>query len=77
MASFEIAQNAPEGADLTGYDRRHFLTYARLIDAEREQMDWRAAASVILLCDTNRDPEGAWLCWQSHLARAHWVLGDR
>jgi hypothetical protein len=69
-----ILAQAPDASRLTDYDLSHCLTYARLIDAERVGTDWRKAASQILLCDVERDPEGTKLCWESHLARAHWVV---
>lgn len=69
-----ILAQAPDTATLTDYDLSHFLTYARLIDAERARVDWRKAASEILLCDVEQDPDGTLRCWQSHLARAHWVV---
>lgn len=66
----------PAEADITGYDREHFLTYARLIDAERAGQDWKVAASEILLCDVEADPEKTQHCWRSHLERAHWILSS-
>lgn len=74
-ATLAIRVRAPETAGLTDYDVSHFLTYARLIDAERAGTDWREAASTILLCDVEGHPEATRQCWQTHLARAHWVVG--
>ena len=70
----EVLALAPNESGLTIYDESHFLTYARLIDAERAGVRWREAASEILLCDVEGDPAGSRRCWETHLARAHWVV---
>ena len=59
---------------ITLYDEQHFLTYARLLDADREDADWRDVARIILLLDPEKNPEGARQCWQTHLERAKWVV---
>lgn len=69
-----VCDLAPDVDQITIYDQCHFLTYARLIDAECAGTEWRSAASEILLCAVERDPEGSRRCWESHLARAHWVV---
>lgn len=71
----EVRRLAPNSSFPTRYDQQHFLTYARLLNAERAGVDWRLAAASILLCDGERDPDGSRQCWESHLARAHWVVG--
>lgn len=73
-AVITILAEAPNATALTEYDLSHFLTYARLIDAERGGTHWCEAARDILLCAVERDPEGSLRCWESHLARAHWVV---
>lgn len=69
-----VFDEAPEDPVITLYDERHFLTYARLLDAETDGSDWREAAQAILHCDVNADAERALRCWETHLARAHWVI---
>lgn len=69
-----ILAEPPKEAEVTDYDREHFLTYARLIDAERAGLCWKAAASTILLCDVEADPDNTHRCWEAHLARARWVV---
>lgn len=59
---------------ITPYDEQHFLTYARLLDADREGADWRDVARIILLLDPEKNPERARQCWQTHLERAKWVV---
>ena len=61
---------------ITRYDQEHFITYARILDAERAEADWREAVKIILLRDPEADPEQAWLCWETHLARAKWIATE-
>lgn len=58
---------------ITAYDQQHFVTYARLLDAEDADADWREAARIILRLDPEQDPEHARQCWQRHLERAQWI----
>jgi hypothetical protein len=58
---------------VTPYDERHFLTYARLLDADAADASWREVARVVLLLDPDNAPEHAHRCWESHLARAKWI----
>jgi hypothetical protein len=69
-----IQQEAPSGDEATLYDLRMLGSYAALLDAERMGIDWREAASIELGLDPNA--EGAHACWASHLARAHWSVGE-
>jgi len=69
-----VAVCAPDGEALTVYDAAHMLTYARLIDAERDDIPWQAAAKYILLLDIAGDPAAAERCWRSHLDRALWTI---
>ena len=77
MAEIEprIKAEAPSDDALTYYDRQHFVTYARLLDADKEGADWQSSAAKILQREVNNDPEAAELCYRSHLARARWVVG--
>lgn len=69
-----VAPRAPVDNVLTDYDRSQILTYARLLDAERDGFDWIETAAEILLLDVASDPAAAKCCWQSHLDRAHWFV---
>jgi hypothetical protein len=68
-----IAEKAEWSEVITLYDRQHFLTYARLLSAERDELDWRDGVREILLQDPNKDPRQARVCWESHLERARWI----
>src|SRR3546814_6377032 len=65
-----IAERAPDGPAMTGYDRVHTLTYARLLDAERDGHDWTDVAAEMLDLDVAADRAGAKASWQSHLDRS-------
>jgi len=41
----------PDENRITDYDRRHFITYLRLLDAETDGADWREVASIVLHLD--------------------------
>jgi hypothetical protein len=62
--------------EISDYDRLHLMTYAELLDAERDGVAWEQGASAILGVDPVADPEGARLCWDSHLQRARWIVGE-
>ena len=68
-----IAERAEWSEVITLYDRQHFLTYARLLDAERDKVDWRDGVREILLRDPDKNPRQARICWESHLERAKWI----
>ena len=72
-AAFIVAEVAECSDGITLYDQQHFLTYARLIDAELDGADWREMARHILLLDPDKEPERARRCAESHLRRAKWV----
>lgn len=67
---------APTGALVVEYDRRNLLTYAELLDAADAGVDWRGGSLDILGIDPIADADRAQCCWDSHLARARWIIGD-
>lgn len=73
MRDFE--RIAPSG-DATSYDRSHLMLYAELLDADSCGITWREGASDMLGIDPVMEPETARLCWESHLARARWLIGE-
>jgi Uncharacterized conserved protein (DUF2285) len=68
-----VADVAPEANGLTDYDRQHFATYLRLLDAESEGADWTEVARIVLGIDPKAEPARARRAWESHLARAKWM----
>lgn len=64
---------APSADELTDYDRAHFRTYLRLLDAEADKASWQEAVSVILGFHPAEDEERARRAYDTHLARAHWM----
>ena len=66
---------APTG-EVSGYDRQNLLTYAELLDAEASGLDWETGAVAILGFVAPFDHEVARRCWDTHLERARWIVGD-
>jgi len=67
---------APTGDTVLDYDRRNLLTYAELLDAADAGVDWHDGSLEILGIDPIADADRARSCWDSHLARARWIIGD-
>lgn len=65
----------------TDYDMTNMLAYARIldVDAGRSTLDgkgWREGVRIILGRDPDVDEASAKRCWDAHLARARWIVGD-
>ena len=75
MAAVRLEREAPDG-DVVLYDRQHLLIYAELVDADDAGVGWRDGALGILGIDPVEDPDLAHCAWDSHLARARWIIGD-
>jgi hypothetical protein len=64
---------APSAVTITDYDRRHLLTYARLLDEAQSGVGWHRTATASLMAS------GDWpktrRCYLTHLARAQWIYG--
>ena len=69
-----VADTAPTDATLTGYDQQHLVTYLRLLDAEADGAGWEEVAQRVLHIEPRREPERARRAWETHLARAHWLV---
>ena len=65
-----VADEAPQEDELTDYDRKHFTTYLRLLDADAEGADWAEVARMVLQLNPVQQPERAQRAWEGHLARA-------
>jgi hypothetical protein len=61
---------------ITDYDRAHFLTYARILDAVSRDQAWQEAASEILELNVAADEPDACRVWSAHVDRAEWIVGD-
>ena len=68
-----VADQAPNSAVLTTYDKKHLPVYIRLLDAEVDGADWMEAALTVLRIDPIREPKRAHSAWESHLSRAKWM----
>jgi hypothetical protein len=71
-----VLRNVAPSGQVTGYDRQNLPVYAGLLDAEAAGIDWAEGARLILGLDVAVDGETARNCWESHLARAHWIVGE-
>lgn len=69
-----VEKRAPDGEMAVDYDRRHLALYAALLDAADAGQDWREAAVGLMGIDA--DGPDAMACWQSHLDRARWIVGE-
>ena len=69
-----LADEAPGADMLTAYDEEHLITYRGLLDAELEGAEWDEAALLVLSIDPIREPDRARRVWESHLARAKWLV---
>ncbi len=73
MGAASFQPTAPDGPDITDYDRAHAGAYLRLLDAEAASAPWQAMAAQVLEQDIGGDPAGAQDMLDSHLRRAHWL----
>lgn len=69
----EVDDEAPSASGLTGYDEARLVTYMRLLDAEAAGADWAEVACIVLHRDPTVDEARTRRCWETHLARAHWM----
>jgi len=70
----DVDDEAPTGFDLiTPYDEAHYVTYLQLLDAEKDGADWTEVARIVLRRDPVADETRTRRCWESQLARAHWM----
>jgi hypothetical protein len=67
----DVADLAPTSSVLTGYDEEPLLTYIRLLDARGRGL--ARGRQDVLHIDPEKEPEGAFRAWETHLARARWM----
>lgn len=69
-----IERLAPTCEAVVEYDRCHLALYAALLEAADAGSDWKEAAVALMRIEvTDSDAES---CWQSHLDRARWIVGN-
>lgn len=68
-----ILDRPPDSTTVTAYDRDHLATYARLLDAAREDAPWREVAEVVLGVAPLTDTDTANARYLAHLERARWL----
>ena len=68
-----IAIDVPWAETLTDYDRAHFITYLRILDALADNASSDEIARIVLELDPERDPETARKAVDSHARRARWL----
>ncbi|MGV0821032.1 DNA -binding domain-containing protein [Martelella sp. AMO21009] len=73
MANPDYLDEPPVDDRITDYDRTHFKTYLRLLDADAEGADWKEAVEIIFGIDPMQEPDRALHIHTSHLARARWM----
>lgn len=73
MAKADFLDEPPKSERLTDYDRAHFVTYLRLLDAEADAAHWREVVRVVFGLDPDKQPERAMRVHDTHLARARWM----
>jgi len=65
-ASSRDCESSPDDLTAEPYDQEHAVTYARLLDAEKDNADWREVARIILHIIPTRI-FSRHRCYESHL----------
>lgn len=73
LSSAPLIPVPPNSDTLTPYDRAHFVTYLRLLDADAMAADWKQTARSVLSLDPDTDVDAAQRVYDAHLARARWM----
>ena len=73
MNNTMFADQPPQSASMTDYDRQHLALYVRLLDAAEEGAEWTEVVRVLFGIDPKQDAERARRVHDSHLARARWM----
>ncbi|WP_245446297.1 DNA -binding domain-containing protein [Mesorhizobium kowhaii] len=66
-----LKEEVPWSDSLTTYDKEHFRTYLRFLDASADNASYAEMAQVMLGIDAVQEPERAWKAARSHLDRAN------
>ncbi len=73
LTDVPMADEVPWADGITAYDRDHFPTYLRLLDATAENAAEDEIVRIVLGVDPAREPERAHRMFESHLKRARWM----
>ena len=73
MGKADFLDEPPKSEHLTDYDRAHFVTYLRLLDAAADGAAWEEIARVVFGVDPSAEAEQAKAMYDSHLERARWM----
>ena len=65
---------APSGDEFTQYDRDHTMLYICLLDRRERGRDWRETTRAFFGIDVDREPGRAQRVYDSHFARATFLL---
>lgn len=74
MSDPDFCDEPPQVERLSSYDEAHLVTYLRLLDAEADGAPWQEVVQIIFKIDPEVKPERAQHIYQSHLARAKWMV---
>lgn len=66
-----ILDEVPWSEDLTDYDRDHFVTYLRLLDAVEDRASEEEICRIVFGIDSAKEPERAKRAFESHLRLAY------
>ncbi|RWH68659.1 MAG: DUF2285 domain-containing protein [Mesorhizobium sp.] len=69
-----LKDEVPWSESLTAYDKEHFKTYLRFLDASADDASYEEMAQVILGIDPAEEPVRARKAARSHLDRANWMM---
>lgn len=76
MADRRLQDKAPTDETVTEYDRLHAPQYLRLLDAESSGASWTEVVQRVLGVDPRAEPERARQIYDSHIARAKWMMSE-
>ena len=71
-----MLRNVAPSGQVIDYDRQTLPVYAELLDADAAGIGWAEGAQSILGLDVAADRMTVRRCWESHLARARWIVGE-
>lgn len=71
-----MLRNVAPSGQVCEYDRHNLPLYAELLDADAAGIGWAEGKTTILRLGMDADADVARQCWESHLERARWIVGD-